>query len=153
MKKIVFILVVGCLMLNSCDSPKMYQEEIEDFTKFYIAVLEDVVDGEYYSEDFWDYISKLSKQTKEKNGYYAALCKVSDEHDIDSCDEFLCEKCRAKRILKYYNDITVAISDYTRVPSSSNDIKLWTFTELNTGLEGTFIINGDRWECQINGSF
>ena len=41
MKKIVFILVLGSLMLNSCNltkSPKKYQEEIEDFVKYYTVV-------------------------------------------------------------------------------------------------------------------
>lgn len=180
MKKTVIITVLCLLMFISCDSllvsPKAYQEEIEDVVRYNIAlalVISDTYlkyekqeessswfwEGDYPTyvyevkwekfcdsiDNFEEYLNNLWNQTEEERGYQIVLKQVSEAPTNKWRD-------LASRILKKYNTVGVVISDYRRIETST-DIKLWKFTELNTGLVGTFKIDSkNKWYCDITDS-
>ena len=165
MKKIVFILVLGSLMLNSCNltkSPKKYQEEIEDFVKYYTVVTQYSKDynhsfagqivnslGAWFGEpaiiEFNKYINAKRWIREEKNGYEVVLNEIS----LDTTDKWT---DLARKILSKYYDISIAISEYVEIPTSSDDIKFYEFTELNTGLVYEFTLTNDEWTIKMTDS-
>jgi hypothetical protein len=177
MKKQVVLTALSLLLFASCGnllvSPNTYQEEIEDVVKYNIAVamvmsdkyseLENAAEsaslfwGEEFTsfahkkswekycdsiDNFEDSINELWNQTEEGAGYQTALNQVSQ-------DQTNIWGKLAKKTLGKYNDINVVISEYQRVETST-DAKIWKFTELNTGLIGTFSVDNDgKWNCDI----
>ncbi len=178
MKKILSLVALGILIINGCTSilisPELYQEEIEDSVKFNIATCMVLGDrhsliekkaenasflfGDFFSSSYekdWNkfcdtidaferYMLRLVDQSEYTNGNYMILKQISK----DSSNPW----CRiADMVLEKYNDIDVVISDYYEIETSS-DVRIWQFTELNTGLEGTFVFENDTYSCGLTDS-
>lgn len=177
MKKQVVLTALSLLMFASCgtllDSPNTYQEEIEDIVKYNIAVTMVMSDtytkyeneaesaswllGEEFAsyahkksweeysdslDNFEESINELWYQIEEGAGYHTVLIQVSQDQTNNWNN-------LAKKVLEKYHGIDVIISEYQKVETSS-DTKIWNFTELNTGLVGTFSIDSEgKWNCDI----
>lgn len=179
MKKTGILLALSLMLFTGCNvliSPKVYQEEIEDFVKFKIAVLQMMSDT--YSENEKD--AEISSQFLggELTSYAYELWWENYCDSIDAFEASIDEiwnqtenetgyhtvlsqiaqdptnrwNKMAKMTLERYENIGVVISEYQEVETSS-DIKLWEFQELNTGLIGTISVDTDnKWYYELTES-
>ena len=72
-----------------------------------------------------------------------------NEISLDTTDKW---NDLARKILSKYYDISIAISEYVEIPTSSDDIKFYEFTELNTGLVYEFTLTNDEWTIKMTDS-
>lgn len=171
----IILPVLSLMMITGCvPSPAVYQEEIEDVVRFHIATAVTMADtyaryekkvksaswllGDeltlYAQEKAWEEycdsigqfeesINELWLQAGDGEGYRIALTQLANNQDIWTSTV-------ASNILENYNAIGVLLSDYQKIETSSAS-KIWKFTELNTGLEGTFSVDDDyKWHCEIS---
>lgn len=162
MKKFIApILGAITLLSSSCSSlqsPELYEEEIRDCVKYYLATAAYIVDlhsNPFYSEvpllllaadDDLDKMGDLVLDTYNNSDmdYRAALVDIANDEQSDYQDE-------AQTILEHYDALQIDLSDYTSLRSSTAEVS-WSFSELHSGVEFIFKIeNPDdaqpTWSC------
>lgn len=169
--KTILFAVVAFFLFTSCNinHPKLYQTEIEDYVKFEVAICKVVLNqyentfknnlylaglGDYTSSYLWDaYIENIGNfeeamqelwlNEDDEEGYRVILERVAStpNHKYQSI---------AKQVYDEYEEASIVISEFTRIPTSSN-IEMWKFKELLTGLDFLFTIDGDTQElsCEV----
>lgn len=144
----VTILVCSCDGISSYMDyhPKNYQTEIEDFVRFRVSEANYIIDNvvNLYSFDrlssFDDEILKLTHNDNSKNSYEKALSRIAN----DSSNQY---RGIAKKLLDEYKKTRVVLSDYKKVPTSSQTM-VWEFKEINTGIRFYFSINEKEYEVR-----
>ena len=150
MRKIALrlLLVMMVVSTSSCDDlisyinsrPENYQEQIEDYARFTVAEMNYIIDNVlvvYLSsmrfDAFDDEIRKLAHNDHSKRSYEKVLSQVANNTSNQYNDI-------AKKLLNEYHNTKVVLSDYRKVPTSSQTM-VWEFTEINTGILFQFSID------------
>lgn len=150
MRKIALrlLLVMMVVSTSSCDDlisyinsrPEKYQEQIEDYARFTVAEMNYIIDNVlvvYLSsmrfDAFDDEIRKLANNDNSKRSYEKVLSQVANNTSNQYNDI-------AKKLLNEYHNTKVVLSDYRKVPTSSQTM-VWEFTEINTGILFQFSID------------
>lgn len=131
MKKILYAISAVCLMfMTSCSSVMSeYEEGIEDFVRFRLAILELLA---HYPSDYesYDLLNELITE-KQSGQTYKSLLKEKKEKGNWS----------AKKMLIYYNSLSISLSKPIYDESNTKDLIRCDFTEENSGIPFYFIID------------
>ena len=136
-----FLIATMTILFCSCDEftsyltshPKNYQSEIEDYVRFTISEINYIVDNAFVVylsssrlDAFDDEIRIIAQDDSSKNSYEKALSRVANNTNNQFNDI-------AKKLLNEYQNTRVILSDYKKIPTSSQTM-VWEFTEINTGI-------------------
>ena len=155
------------------DNPDNYQYYIEDVVKYNIALANTIIEnnnrldgniavgllyndyGDIFDEMFNYYLNRISDfddtvndlwekewlNENETEGYQTVLTNLSNNPNYQNNDI-------ASDVLDVYRNTRIILSEYTRVPTSSQT-NLWQFKELTTGIRFYFCIDekNDTWDC------
>ena len=131
MKKVLYAISAVCLMfMTSCSSVMSeYEEGIEDFVRFRLAILELLA---HYPSDYesYDLLNELITE-KQSGQTYKSLLKEKKEKGNWS----------AKKMLIYYNSLSISLSKPIYDESNTKDLIRCDFTEENSGIPFYFIID------------
>lgn len=131
MKKKLYAISAVCLMfMTSCSSVMSeYEEGIEDFVRFRLAILELLA---HYPSDYESYDLLNEVITEKQSGQtYKSLLKEKKEKGNWS----------AKKMLIYYNSLSISLSKPIYDESNTKDLIRCDFTEENSGIPFYFIID------------
>lgn len=159
MKKIVFsfMLAMMAIITNSCNDirsyinsrPENFQEEIEDYVKFTVSEINYTIDNVfvvYFSSSrfdaFDDEIRRITYIDNSKNSYEKALYRMANNTNNQFNDI-------AKSLLNEYQNTRVVLSDYRKIPTSSQTM-VWEFTEINTGILFQFSIDEKTYAIKVD---
>lgn len=172
----MIIATTMAIMTTSCGpNPQDYQEQIEDGVKYHISILNSLAERindmseaqkiidlntiySFYSgksvydkviEDFDkldDAVIELYNDKKSDYNFEQALELLSNSNEFKYHME-------AYSVLDNYRNMTIRLSDYERISTSSKTEKVWRFKELKTGLIFYFNLtdNGNgkyKWEVE-----
>ncbi len=163
------------IFFTSCNttSPKDHQTEIEDATKFSVALCNVIVEefNETFANNLWVYLT-----SDVLDSYYSTLWAArlvtfanfgasienlySNEENNETYKDLLKRIANdktykyqeiAKKVYDEYERTSVVISKYTRIETTSN-IRIWTYQELNTGLGFKITYNRDdnSWSYELD---
>lgn len=143
--------------MTSCDEKKdgpwNYQEAIEDVVTYNIAICNYMINNyndltaSYWNgfvgrtDDFDTYMLERWLKETDDTGYLNLLKDISDMPAHNYCNI-------ANQVLKEYNNISVILSDYRQIKTSSQT-KVWEFKEINTGIKFRFTID-EVWTCEMD---
>ena len=145
------------VLTSSCDDirsyinsrPENFQEEIEDYVKFTVSEINYTLDNilvVYLSSSrfdaFEDEIRKMAHIDNSKNSYEKALSRVANNTNNQYNDI-------ARDLLNEYQNTRVVLSDYRKVPTSSQTM-VWEFKEITTGILFYFSINEKEYIIEVN---
>lgn len=149
------ILSIASLMLFACGvTPSDYEEEIEDAVKYYISLAKTTADVMIEVED-WGFlgVEVIEEFNEMSNEVYSSWLTL---HKPNAFEIILTKLLKhddygdyAETVLEYYHEIKILLSDYKKVKSSKK-ITIWSFKELNTGIEFTFEYNDDTSSYYIS---
>ena len=159
MKKITkcFLIAAIAILICSCNDfsaylashPKNYQNEIEDYVRFTVSETNFIVDNfidivlsSSSFEAFNDEIHKIAHNDNSKKSYEKALSRVANNANNQYNDI-------AKQLLNEYQKTMVILSDYRKVPTSSQTM-VWEFTEINTGILFQFSIDEQSYGIKVD---
>lgn len=126
-------------------NPRNYQDEIEDFVRFTVS------EGNYISNNLFDVFTydQLSSFNEEvaqmvhndrfTKSYENALSRMAN----DPKSKY---NGMAKKILNEYKNTRIVLSDYKKIPTSSQT-RVWEFKEIDTGI--LFYFSADENEYRI----
>lgn len=135
------------------DGPWNYQEAIEDVVTYNIAICNYMINN--YNdltasiwnafvgriEDFDNYMLERWLKETDDTGYLNLLKDISDMPAHEYCNI-------ANQVLKEYNNISVILSDYRQIKTSSKT-KVWEFYEINSGIKFRFTLD-EVWTCEMD---
>ena len=140
-------------------SPENYQQEIDDYVRFFIAAFNVFIDDlkvfyeesddmddydgiwDTYAENFEDFYNKVD-QLYESDGDYRSILK-----DFTSTSSGRYYRI-ANEILRMYDRISIDFSEYKLV-SSDSEKKVWKFMERYTEITFSFIWNEEEKDWDI----
>lgn len=164
MKKLYVLLGCLCLLLNSCSMyPSIYEDEIKDYVKYTLSVL-DYLETDYsnptleselpilgkmltplaiaYDERLQEFGDYMSTQAKELGSYEAALRKEASDEDYKYYKE-------ANKIYTHYSERLVSLSKFEELTKWDESVKIWTFSDIRSGLGFVFTYDFDNDDYRI----
>jgi hypothetical protein len=161
----IYLFMVGCaLALTSCQffaTPKAYEAEIKDYVKFELAMLDyakaEFTEGTQAAQAvswlFGDKLADLAvmglveeinqmeyyfveKRTDADNFEQVLQAEIASGEQSDYAEE-------AEKLLKYYNQQIVALSEFERQTEWSDMVEVWTFSEVRSDLDFVFTYDCD----------
>lgn len=144
------ILVYSCddIMSSISSHPKNYQDEIEDFVRFRISETNYVMDNLFdfllsdKLDDFENEIKKVVHNDYSTDSYEKTLSRMASNPNSQYCNI-------ANNILKEYRKTRVILSDYKKIPTSSQTM-MWEFKEITTGILFYFSINENEYIIEVD---
>ncbi|MBR5469003.1 MAG: hypothetical protein IKU78_00870 [Paludibacteraceae bacterium] len=127
-KSFSLIIMLAILLLSSCknkNNPNSYSDEIEDAVRFQLAVANSMSDFESFDDfkEILNWMLEFSEDTKIRRESFRDILVKRSENDN-----------AAKNILDLYDNLDIVLSELQATESE----KIWTFTELNSGVGFTF---------------
>ena len=138
---------------NEKDGPWNYQAAIEDVVTYNIAICNyminnyNVLTASYWNifvdkiDNFDNYMLERWLEETDDTGYLNLLTDISDMPAHKYCN-------LANQVLQEYNNISVILSDYRQIKTSSKT-KVWEFKEINTGIKFRFTLD-EVWTCEMD---
>lgn len=154
MKKVItYCLLAVITVLSSCDEftsylashPKNYQSEIEDYVRFTVSEINYIVDNVfvvYLSSSQLDAFNDEIRKMAHNDSYEKALFQMANNTNNQYNDI-------AIKLLNEYRNTRVILSDYRKVPTSSQTM-VWEFSEINTGILFQFSADEQSYEIKVD---
>ena len=126
-------------------NPRNYQNEIEDFVRFTVSEVNYISNNlfDVFTYDrlssFNDEVEQMARNDKSTKSYENALSRMANDPENTY-------NGMAKKILNEYKNTRIVLSDYKKIPTSSQT-KVWEFKEIDTGI--LFYFSADENEYRI----
>ena len=153
------------MLFSSCDGflpkstsgPLAHQSEIEDLVKFEVAFYNVIIDQyEYFCFLGFGWNSYLDKMDEFRVEMYEFWLKDDTSSnafkkilfDVSEMSTYKYDKI-AKDVCKAYNELSVVLSEYTEIPTSS-ETRIWKFKEIYSDIEFIYTENKESgdWSCE-----
>lgn len=126
-------------------NPRNYQNEIEDFVRFTVSEVNYISNNlfDVFTYDrlssFNDEVEQMARNDKSTKRYENALSRMANNPENTY-------NGMARKILNEYKNTRIVLSDYKKIPTSSQT-KVWEFKEIDTGI--LFYFSADENEYRI----